>query len=378
MQLSRAVPGAVALSAMGAATSLGALVQAAAAARAGIVRARELPASTCVDGETREPVPLIGHSAGPLTDGFEGLGRLVQLCMAALDDLRASSAGVRQEQLEWFLCLPRELGLGTSPPRPPEDIARLLAERLQAETGLVPRPKSFHVLMEERGGTVRAVAESTRLLRERRCEQALVLACDSLVSPERTEPLLGARRLKTPDHPVGFMPGEAAVAVLLERHDTLKERGQRSHGHLFEPVSGQEPQSFNAKAPPMGRALVEVLTKALAEAEAGNLPEGSVYLDLNGEEFRAREWGQTLLRARDTCRVGDWFPCLPALSFGETGTASPLLALCLAARAFARGYSRGHHALLLVSGDDGHRAGMVLGRVPEEQERRHRETGDRA
>jgi 3-oxoacyl-[acyl-carrier-protein] synthase-1 len=360
---------------MGAATSLGALVQAAAAARAGIVRAQELVASTCFDGETRESVPLVGHTAGPLTDGFEGLGRLVQLCVAALEDLRASAPGLRQERLEWLLCLPRDLGLGTSPPRAPEEVARLLAERLQAETGLEPRPQSLHLLMEERGGTVQALAESTRLLRERRCDHCLVLACDSLVSPERTESLLSARRLKTPDHPVGFMPGEAAVAVLLERHDTLRERGQRPLAHLFEPITAQEPQCFNAKAPPMGRALVESLTKALVQAGAGDLPDGSLYLDLNGEEFRAREWGQTLLRARDTCRIDTWAPSIPAVSFGETGAASPLLALCLAARAFARGYGRGHHALLLVSGDDGHRAGMMLGRVPEERERHHRAPG---
>ncbi len=360
---------------MGAATSLGALVQAAAAARAGIVRAQELVASPCVDGETREFVPLIGHTAGPLTDGFEGLGRLVQLCVAALEDLRASAPGLQQERLEWFLCLPRDLGLGTSPPWSAEEIAQRLVARLQEETGLAPRPQSIHILLEERGGTVRAVAESTRMLRERHCDQALVLACDSLVSPERTEPLLSARRLKTPDHPVGFMPGEATVAVLLERHDTLSERGQRPHAHLFAPVTAQEPQCFNAKAPPMGRALVEVLTKALVQADAHALPEGSLYLDLNGEEFRAREWGQTLLRARDTCRIGGWASYIPALSFGETGTASPLLALCLAARAFARNYARGHHALLLVSGDDGHRAGLMLGRVHEQRERLHPDSG---
>jgi 3-oxoacyl-[acyl-carrier-protein] synthase-1 len=365
MQLSPAVPGTVALSAMGAATSLGALVQAAAAARAGIVCARELLCH-CLDEDTREPVPLVGHTAGPMTEGFEGLGRLVQLCVAAMEDLHASAPSWQQERLECFLCLPRDLGLGTAPPRSPLEVAQRLMERLREETGLSPRPQSLHILMEERGGTMRALAESIRLLRERQCDHALVLACDSLVSPERTEPLLGARRLKTPDHPVGFMPGEAAVAVLLERHDTLRERGQRSHAHLFEPVTAQEPQCFNAKAPPMGRALVEVLTKALVQAGAGALPEGSVYLDLNGEDFRAHEWGQTRVRARDTCRIDDWFPCLPALSFGETGTASPLLGLCLAARAFARGYGRGHHALLLVSADDGHRAGMVLGRVSDE------------
>lgn len=152
--------------------------------------------------------------------------------------------------------------------------------------------------------------------------------------------------------------------MLLERRDTARERAEPPVAYLFKPATAQEPRSRDAKAPPTGRALEEVLTMALARAAATSIPEGSLYLDLNGEEFRAREWGQTLLRARDTSRVGEWQPVIPAMSFGEVGTVSPLVSVCLATRAFARGYGRGRHALILVSGDDGHRAGVLLERGP--------------
>ncbi|NTX67281.1 hypothetical protein HUA74_42190 [Myxococcus sp. CA051A] len=350
---------------MGAATSLGPVTQAAAAARAGIVRASELALSTCLDEVTSERVALVGHTAGPLTEGFEGIGRLVQLGVAALEDLEATVHGDWWGQLDFFLCLPRSLGHGTSPTRESTEVAGLLAARIQAEARFIPTPMSLHLFQDERGGTIQALTKAMELLAARRCDQALVLACDSLVSPERIEAQLETRRLKTPDHPVGYLPGEGAVALLLERRDAARERARPPIAYLFSPVTAQETQSRDAKAPPMGRAMGESLTMALVRAGATSIPEGSLYLDLNGEEFRAREWGQTLLRARDACRVEEWRSVIPALNFGELGTVSPLVSVCLATRAFARGYGPGRHALILVAGDDGHRASVLLERGPD-------------
>ncbi|HYO73769.1 MAG TPA: hypothetical protein VEU33_47660 [Archangium sp.] len=152
----------------------------------------------------------------------------------------------------------------------------------------------------------------------------------------------------------------------------MRRRNQRPLGLLFEPVTVTESSNFAARAPPAGRALADVITKALAQAGASNAVEGNVYLDLNGETFRANEWGYTLLRTRQACQLDSWSQHISAMSFGETGAAAPLLALCLAARAFSRGYGRGRHALILVSGDDGHRAGMVLEYPFSAQARSHR------
>lgn len=343
----------VALSALGAATSLGGIIQAAAAARAGLVRAQELTSCVHFDEETGTPVPVTGHPAAWLTDGFEETGRLAQLGQAALEDLLATAPQFQRERLDWFLCLPKSVA---------REAAHRLMQRLQEETGLSPQPHAIHYLLDERGGTAQALVEAAHRLRRRQCDHALILACDSLVDPERTGQLLDTRRLKTADYPVGFMPGEAGVAALLERPDTLRRRGQQPLGLLFEPVTATEPNSFAARAPPGGRALADIITKALARARASETTEGSVYIDLNGESFRATEWGSTLVRARSTTRIENWSQQIPALNFGETGAASPLLALSLAARAFSRSYAPGRHALLLVSSDDGHRAGMVLER----------------
>jgi 3-oxoacyl-[acyl-carrier-protein] synthase-1 len=97
----------------------------------------------------------------------------------------------------------------------------------------------------------------------------------------------------------------------------------------------------------------------------GLTPEecGSLYLDLNGESQRAHEWGNVLVRARRSSRLDRWALELPGVAFGETGTASPLLSVLLAARAFTRGRLPGDRALVAVVGEDGLRAAFAVGRA---------------
>src|SRR4051794_31044443 len=97
-----------------------------------------------------------------------------------------------------------------------------------------------------------------------------------------------------------------------------------------------EADSFAARRRPVGLRMAEVILGALAGAGAKEVPCGSLFLDTNGENYRANDWGHALVRARTGCRIDSWYTSVPAESFGETGTASPLLALSLAARAFAR------------------------------------------
>jgi 3-oxoacyl-[acyl-carrier-protein] synthase-1 len=372
----------VSLSALGAATSLGGMVQAAAAARAGIVRPSELQGCAHLDEELNEPVPISGHPASWLTEGFEGLGRFAQLGLAALNDLLASCPRIQVERTGFFLALPQYLGqeeeekgkhepqaaggeedeeeIATPAPVPPRMAAQRLVEYLLAETGLVFPPSAISTLLEERYGTIQALQHAMQALWRRQYNHALVMACDSLTDPWCVERMLRARRIKTTDNPVGFMPGEAGVALLLERPDVVRSRGEKPSAVLFEPLTALEPDSLSRRSHSTGQALAEVITGALDRSGISALPQGRVYLDLNGENHRATEWGLALVRARGQCLIDTWSEEIPAVSFGEIGTASPLLALGLAARAFARGYGQGGHALILTASDHGHRAGMVL------------------
>ena len=84
--------------------------------------------------------------------------------------------------------------------------------------------------------------------------------------------------------------------------------------------------------------------------------------DLNGERYRAQEWGFASLRVADAFDDPLSYRA-PAGSFGEMGAASIPLFTILACQSAARRYAPGTHALLLASSESGQR-GAVLLQVP--------------
>jgi 3-oxoacyl-[acyl-carrier-protein] synthase-1 len=110
----------------------------------------------------------------------------------------------------------------------------------------------------------------------------------------------------------------------------------------------------------------EVLGHGLADAVLGatgalRLPAEAVedvYGDINGERYRADEWGFALLRAGRALRT---VQCkTPASCWGDVGAASGALGCVLAVRAWARGYASGSRALVWGGSDNGLRAAVVL------------------
>ena len=87
--------------------------------------------------------------------------------------------------------------------------------------------------------------------------------------------------------------------------------------------------------------------------------------DLNGETYRAHEWGGVLVRLKET--QGNLLDSLqhwcPALGFGDTGAASGAVSVCVANAAFERGYAPALDAVILSAADDGQRSVMCLGVV---------------
>lgn len=362
---------------VGVATCLGPWITAAAAARCGVTRFGAVPGLLVPDEESGELVPLIGAPATWVTHGFEGAGRVARLAVAALADLRNNSA----EPIEWertaifFALAPFEAPsaapdvaltadpelvadeFGTPQPdlEPPplpapssEQLARALVARIMEHAELDQR-LVHGIYAKERWGTVAALHDGLLRLRSRHVEQALVIAADSAIDPRRLALWAGARRLKTPAEADGFMPGEAAVALL------VGTRAPRRAAVLHAPVRASE--APHPDGAPSGRALSAVLVSA---AEGLHTPPRSIYVDLNGEARRAAELGHAASRMPPACALRDSFYEVPATSFGETGAAGPLLSAALAARSFSRGYARGTTCLVSVMDDAGNRAAFGL------------------
>jgi 3-oxoacyl-[acyl-carrier-protein] synthase-1 len=86
---------------------------------------------------------------------------------------------------------------------------------------------------------------------------------------------------------------------------------------------------------------------------------------LNGESYRAKEFGNTAVRALAKA-LGDWTLWHPADCIGDTGAAAFTVSTCVAVRALAKGYAKSSRALVLGSSDDGLRGAVSLSRVSPE------------
>lgn len=338
----------VSVSAAGANTSLGTLVPAAAAARTRMINAQELDLTEIAGGEGVDGAAC--HRVEGVDAALSGPERLRAIWLPAVRDLRAALAkkNLRLGRTGIYLAT----GEADDDPAGRELLAADAAATLEFS------PVEKRLFGGGRSGTNRAIEAALAAVAAGRVDQAIVGACESQLDPVRLAESLAAGRLKTADYPVGFMPGEAAALVVLESVATATARAFEPAPLLFPPAMALEESSYAAGRPGVGKALSKVIVEAL-ERTAATTDAGSVYLDLNGEAYRATDWGMALVRVRQKLAL-ELVPELVTLCFGELGAPYPLLSIALAASAFARGYARGRVVLVCSSSDSGERAAYVL------------------
>ncbi len=346
------------VTALGMATSLGHdAVTAAAAARAGIVRAGPLPV-WLPNADTQDPEPVVGHAVDGLADGFEGTGRLLRLAELALADLLHQTPASDLRSAHWLVALPETL-----PPAPPPGLLdadapavepgdpppRLDPERLRAligrMTGSPVAPQRF-TGFAGRVGWVRAMGHAARLAESGTL--CVVGVTDSLVDPTMLHTLHAHGRLKGPGGSVGLIPGEAAVWFAIGPDGRGDAQARVGQGAL-----GVEPAHQYSGRPPLGRVLADVVTRTGAGADAWPVT------DCNGEPFRSGDWGHAVVRS-DALRASVGAAWYPATSVGDTGAASVAVGAAFAIRGFARGYAPAPAALLLAADATAPRGALAL------------------
>ncbi|NVJ16895.1 beta-ketoacyl synthase N-terminal-like domain-containing protein [Myxococcus sp. AM010] len=379
-------PAAIAITGLGLTSSLGIdVVASCASARAGVTQWTQLDIEE-PDLDTLESIPLKGHSVRGLTDGFDGVARLARLGDAALDDLIRYS-GLKQAshaRMGFFLCLPGHfystsqcqfelLGQGPAAEDVAKEALRAHFERQKLfqsklEQSLVPALLQwngldipFELRTTFHGGPAvfaRAVEQAVNLLRSRKIDRCIVGGIDSYVHGSALADAHTLGLLRTEEKPSGFFPGEAASFILLERMDAARLRGARIEGFLGSSAMAAEDFDRFSGVPPQGIAL------ATATEECFRLEQrrpGLIIVNINGDEFRARDFGTALVRLRGTILPEESWQWFPPASFGEIGVATGAASICLAVRGFVRGYAPSHSAIVMLLGDDEARGAMFVG-----------------
>lgn len=356
----------LALSGLGMIASVGRSAAAVCAAiRAGLDAPRALSYFRTLDPDTQDSVPLLGHPIHAYTEGFAPIGRWLRLSDGCVADLvESGGAPDAADVMFWqrtglFFVGPvldgarfieaqdKSAGLRDAFLDQLVDVLRLPLNR--AESHFVDLGPS---------GLATALRIAEQRLAKPGIDRFLVVAADSYLDAMSLEWLNDHGRLKSRGNPCGLMPGEAGACALVEPEARAQQRRAPVLA-LFEAASNaQEADHFFTDRLSTGAGLAQAIRGVTAAI--GGPFEGDVISNLNGEEWRANEWGHTLTRLG--AAMGETRLVLPASSLGDVGAASSVAALAIAARSFARGYAKGNRALIVSSSEYGN-VGAVLVRA---------------
>lgn len=301
---------------------------------------------------------LTAHPLRGVTDGFQGIGRYLRMAVHAVEDL-LHHAGLQAEgDRSWHgtglyvgLTRTRNEELDFYDEILEEDLAKELAE----QAGLAIPEARGRVVFQGNAAVLGALHAASLALEQGQLERALIVGVDSLLESDTLALLAAERRLKTNETPRGFMPGEAAGALLVEPLAAARRRKARILCTVDGVALGREQDSRASGGPSTGVALSDVIARVLP---AGTAP-GTLYGDLNGEDARAQEWGNALVRLSATHPLSSAAQRWPATSLGDTGAASGAVAMVAGAHALWRGYAGGP-VLIWSSADTGEVAAAYL------------------
>ncbi len=253
------------------------------------------------------------------------------------------------------------LALGLPAPRPglAGDLQKTLMKRIAHEYGVTFGAAAAFPVGHAAG--LVALDAAHKKLGRGEIDACVVAGVDSYVEPETLEwleecdQLHGAGPL---NNAWGFIPGEAAGAMLLVRGRIVERLRLEPLAQVLGIGTGFEPKRIKTETVCVGEGLTQTFRTALAD-----LPDGTritdVYCDMNGEPYRADEYGFTCLRTKESFEAASDFVA-PADCWGDVSAAGGPLHLGLAIIAGQKSYANGSLAFVWASSEGGERAAVLV------------------
>lgn len=261
-------------------------------------------------------------------------------------------AGVDPGELPLVLALPETRpGLVASAGHHVEDAVRLALTSRGLSLGQGVWCNDGHA------GGVLALQEGVRRIVTGQADHCLVGGVDSWLVPETLEWLDAQERLHSDTCIWGFCPGEAAGFCLLASPTSPLLSQRPALLDILMLATAREPKAANAGGVCIGEGLTAAFHGALAGL-AGGQRVAHTLCDMNGEVWRADEYGFAVLRTTEHFTDEADYNA-PATSWGDVGAASVPLLLGLVATVARRPYARGPRTLL-ASSSLGNLRGAVL------------------
>lgn len=290
---------------------------------------------------------IMAHQVA-LEQPWRGLPKLTRMTAMAIGEALEGISKDQWAQIPLLLCVAE-----TERPGRLEGLDHDLFGQIEAELGARFAPTSA-VVPHGRVGVAVALSQARTLMARHQLPRVLVAAADSLLS----WPTLGhyeqRDRVLTERNSNGFMPGEAAGALLLgEPAGTPGELLCTGVGFA------REAAAIDSEAPLRADGLTQAIKAALADAGLKMHEMDFRITDLSGEHYYFKEAALAFSRSLRV-RKEEFDIWHPAECTGEIGAAAGASILCAAKAACDKRYAKGANILVHMANDAGQRAALTL------------------
>lgn len=338
----------------GACTSVGGTLAASAAAvRAGVAAFEDHP--YIVDSTSK---PLVVARAGYVPDDVGGLERLLALAIPAAEealDVLASVAHVVE---------PFPVVVGLPPQRPglPQGNQHQFADRFLSWMSAHHHINRVDTFASGHASGLQALAAGYEMIAAGITRWCLVGGVDSYIDVDTLEWLEACHQVHSAgakNNAWGFIPGEGAGFCLLasaEAARTLRlDVGVRVQGVAV----AHEDKLIKTDSVCLGHGLTEAFERTFASLRDEDEQVDAIVCDMNGEPYRADEFGFATMRTARRFQDSSIFSA-PADCWGDVGAASGPLFVNLVAIAHRKRYASPARTLVWTSSESGERAAAIL------------------
>jgi len=208
-------------------------------------------------------------------------------------------------------------------------------------------------------GVFKLVNDAVALLQRGQLQQCIVGGVDSYLSPLKMAHYDQLWRLKSSRNVDGFIPGEAAIMLMLETEEHAIARGANILAKITGVGFGVEVNDFNSQRASSGKGLSDAIRSALG-VDSSNDNIDVIGCDLNGESYASQELGLISTRLANKFSANTEVSH-PADCCGDVGAAAGGLLILNAVKRIEQ--SQTNNMLLTTANDDGRRSALIIQRV---------------
>jgi 3-oxoacyl-[acyl-carrier-protein] synthase-1 len=288
---------------------------------------------------------IMAHQV-PLEQPWRGITKLAKMAVMAIEEALDDVPKNEWVELPLILCVAEAERPGRL-----QGLDDRLFQQIEAEIGVRFAANSA-VVAHGRVGVAVALAQARKLMDTPKVPGVLLAATDSLLTWPTLSHYEQRDRLLTPRNSNGFMPGEAAGALLLG-----KSTGRRDELLCTGIGFGTETAHIDSEAPLRAEGLSQAIKAALADAGCQMHDMDFRITDNSGEQYYFKESALALSRTLRQ-RKEEFDIWHPAECSGEVGAASGATIIAAAEAVYGKRHSKGPNVLVHMANDAGQRAAL--------------------